>query len=266
MLIKTNKSVNTGRQPFKLFGNFNESNTMLLFHHLFIRLLAGIFIVFPLFASPQSVTVKDGLLLSLDSVAQGSSPARDFAIIYLKTTIGAKQSFEKDSESIQGLMDRFENRFGQYFLNAAIAYRDSATIPHPWQQYYANPKASALRHILHGINAHINSDLWQALVQEFTLDEIRLLKKHYYSFHRYLRNDYEDIYEYAVSVNPAIRRLHTVSLGADRWYGGWLLKKWRKRQMQIAELYYTNTNKFEKKKKRVNRKLAAINRLIAVYF
>lgn len=239
---------------------------MLLHRHLCIYFLIGVFALFPSVASSQRLALQNAFLASLDSISLSSSPAKDFAIVYLKTTIGAQKYFEKDSDSIQVLMNRFENRFFDYFLKAAIAYRDSSDIPVPWKEYYAKPNSSTIRQMLHGINAHMNNDLWQALTHEFTLEEIKILKKSYYSFHSYLQQDYNDIYDYAIASNRRMKRLHSLSLGIDKWYGAWLLKKWRKRQYTIAELFYTNSDKFYKKKKKVERKLVAVNRLIAFYF
>lgn len=239
---------------------------MFLFRHLFACLFVGIFALSPSAASSQPYAVQGAIFSSLDSICFSSSPARDFAFIYLKTTIGAKKYYENDSDSVQALMNRFENRFCEYFLKAAIAHRDSTEIPGPWKQYYTNEGASPLERILQGINAHINNDLWQALTHEFTLGELQALKESYYAFDRHLLQDYNDIYNYAFSTNRRVQRLHSFSLGIDKWYGALLLKKWRKRQLKIAGLFYTNTNKFHKKKKKVERKLMAVNRLIAFFF
>ncbi|MEI9810136.1 MAG: hypothetical protein WDO16_20965 [Bacteroidota bacterium] len=59
-----------------------------------------------------------------------------------------------------------------------------------------------------------------------------------------------------------MRLLHTFSFGLDELYGKILLKRWRKRQMQLAGLYFTDRSLFEKKRKKLQRKMDHLDQLI----
>jgi hypothetical protein len=113
--------------------------------------------------------------------------------------------------------------------------------------------------VLYGINAHINGDIWQALTNEFTLEELQQLKPSYFAYQKGLLKDYDSIYKFAYATSPRLRLFHLLSLGLDKWYGKVLLSRWRKRQMHLAELYFINEDRFRRKLKRVHRKMTRLN-------
>jgi hypothetical protein len=97
-----------------------------------------------------------------------------FLSTYLRTTeaVGAAVnagSFE-DSEWVQ----RWDVDFAELYLVAhdADVAGDRARVPRPWRLAFDAPaELPALRHVLLGINAHVNYDLPQAMLQVISPDD-----------------------------------------------------------------------------------------------
>ncbi len=202
------------------------------------------------------------LLARLDSVRQSHSVAKHFAGIYFETTIGAVNYFSTADERVQQLMGRLELQFASYFFRAAEAHVQKGTIPPGWQAYYMDTNASSLRFILHGINAHINGDIWQALTSTFTAAEIEEIKPWYFGYYRELQKEYEIVYRRALAQNKKLRLLHTLTAGLDKAYGKIMLKRWRNRQVKLALLYFNDRASFAKKLKKLQRKTKRLDRMI----
>ncbi|MBL7744043.1 MAG: hypothetical protein JNN00_11260 [Chitinophagaceae bacterium] len=202
------------------------------------------------------------LLHKLDSIRSSSSVAKYFADIYFATTANAVLYFSNADTSVQKMMGRMELRFADYFLRSADAHEKKLPIPGEWKTYYADKNASSLRYILFGINAHINGDIWQALTNEFSKEEIQELKPHYFAYYQQLLREYRLVYDQAFIRSKRLRVLHTISFGMDELYGKIMLKRWRKRQMQLAELYFDDKPLFDKKLKRLRKKMDRLDDLI----
>ncbi len=202
------------------------------------------------------------LLLRLDSLSKTNSVSHHFAGLYRETTIAAINFFSARDERVQELFDRLETRFAGFFFRSAIAYNDKAPVDEVWKAYYSDSAASPLRYILHGINAHINGDICQALIAEFSKEEIEELKPHYLSYQKELVKCYSRLYEDALEENKRMKVFHAASFGFDRLYGKILLDRWRKRQIRLAEIYYSNPLLFEKKRKRLRQKMGRLDKLI----
>lgn len=210
----------------------------------------------------QQVDNTTRLLKELDSISNSASVSRHFANIYFETTVGAVNFFGSADKRVQELIERLELRFAEYFFLSANAHRDGHPIPEVWKAYYADSNATSLRYILHGINAHINGDIWQVLTTEFSANEIKELKSAYLSYQRGLLKNYRTFYAIAFESNMKMRKIHVASLGLDKWYGKLLLARWRKRQMQIAQLFFSDKEKFEKRLKKLKQKKTHIDDLI----
>lgn len=229
-----------------------------------VVLIALIFFLAAGKAGAQKSAGTSNLMKRLDSVCHSNSIAGYFADIYFRTTDRAIDFFSGKDEAAE-LIERLELRFASYFFRSADAYQNKADIPEAWKTYYTDSAAPSLRYILLGINAHINGEIWQALTSEFSLEEIRQLKQAYFSYNRSLKKEYNDIYASALASSSRIRLIHTISFGLDRWYGKQLLKRWRRRQMKLAELYYTDPDLFKRKLERLKVKMDRLNKLITTY-
>jgi Family of unknown function (DUF5995) len=224
---------------------------------IFVALLITVFYC----RAQYNIGTKE-VLVKLDSIRNSSSVSKHFAGIYFVTTIRAIRFFSKADTNVQHLADRLEKRFAYYFFRSVYAHENNSDIPNEWKTYYADKGSPMLRYILFGINAHINGDIWQALTAEFSLEEIRQLKPAYFLYQKDLVENYKTIYQLAIESNPRIKLLHSLSFGLDKIYGKIMLHRWRKKQIKLAELYYTDRKLFEKKLDKVHRNMDRINERI----
>ena len=105
----------------------------------------------------------------LDAIPAELPHRRFFAGTYLRTTraVGdaVDQAFFEDPEWVE----RWDAAFADLYLDAAT---DEASAPRPWRLAFAAPGGlPQLRHVLLGINAHINYDLPQALLAVISDDD-----------------------------------------------------------------------------------------------
>jgi hypothetical protein len=73
---------------------------------------------------------------------------------------------------------------------------------------------------------------------------------------------YDAFYSNAIHENRRLRLLHEISGGLDKTYGKRLLITWRKRQVQLALMYYTNQPRFYKKLRELKKKKSRIDKLV----
>ncbi len=105
----------------------------------------------------------------LDGIAPELPHRRFFTGTYLRTTraVGdaVDQAFFEDPEWVE----RWDVAFAGLYLDAAA---DEAAAARPWRLAFAAPaELPQLRHVLLGINAHINYDLPQALLAVISDDD-----------------------------------------------------------------------------------------------
>ena len=105
----------------------------------------------------------------LDAIPAERAHRRFFAGTYLRTTraVGeaVDQAFFEDPDWVQ----RWDVAFAELYLDAA---GDDTRPPRPWRLAFDAPAdLPQLRHVLLGINAHINYDLPQAMLNVISDDE-----------------------------------------------------------------------------------------------
>ena len=205
---------------------------------------------------------ETSLLQKLDSLKKGGSVAKHFAELYYSTTVRATNYFMNRSQREQDFIRRFETRFANFFFRSVEARLQNISIPREWKAYFTDAELSPLQYQLLGINAHINGDIWQALTAEFSLEEIRKNKDSYYSFQNGLIEQYREFYIASRKASSKIRTLHVATAGLDKLFGKMMLVKWRKRQLQLAVLYFNNRQKFDKKLGKLQKKMEHIDHMI----
>ena len=99
---------------------------------------------------------------------------RHFHTTYLRTTRAVAEEIERGGFLDPAWLDRWDVVFADLYLDALEAWeRDKA--PGAWQIPFATardrPALQPLRHILFGMNVHINFDLPQALLAVITDEE-----------------------------------------------------------------------------------------------
>ena len=90
---------------------------------------------------------------------------------YLRTTEAVAQALRDGAFADPEWVDRWDVAFAQLYLDALDAGRRGEPVPEPWAVAFAaaaQPDLPAVRHILLGMNAHINYDLPQALLAVIT--------------------------------------------------------------------------------------------------
>lgn len=226
------------------------------------KFLHSLLFLAPHFCLSQNNDATHTLLRKLDSFQQSSSVSRHFGELYFTVTKTAVDYFSHENEQVQNFMQRLEQRFAGYFFTAAQLYREKKEIPAAWKMYYADTGRSSLQYYLLGANAHINGDIWQALTNEFSLAELIRVKKYYYRYYQKLKPVLLEIYNKAFEAFSKVRFLHNITLGLDKQYCKQMLIRWRKRQMRISMLWFTDKKKFEKKLAGLQKKMMQFDKLI----
>lgn len=129
------------------------------------------------------------LITRLDSVRMCPGNERYFGELYLQTTLSADLYIASLTGQDKLLMETLEERFAIYFFRAIDSNKKGAEVPDEWKNYF-NGKYSPLQLKLMGANAHINGDLWQALVNNFSLAGIKQLTPIYKNYNRSITKVY----------------------------------------------------------------------------
>ena len=91
---------------------------------------------------------------------------------YLRTTEAVAQALRDGFFADPEWVDRWDVAFARLYLDALDADRRGEPVPEPWAVAFraaaAQPDMPAVRHVLLGMNAHINYDLPQALLAVIT--------------------------------------------------------------------------------------------------
>lgn len=93
---------------------------------------------------------------------------------YLRTTRAVKDEINRGGFLDPEWTERWDLVFAQLYLDAFAAGEGGHVPPGPWQVAFTaaiDPAVPPLRHVLLGINAHVNYDLPQALLAVITADE-----------------------------------------------------------------------------------------------
>jgi hypothetical protein len=96
-----------------------------------------------------------------------ASPRRPFLSTYLRTTQAVGDAVDAARFIDPAWVERWDVAFAELYLDAHDAYvaGDIRAVPRPWRLAFTAPDdLPALRHVLLGINAHVNYDLPQAML------------------------------------------------------------------------------------------------------
>jgi Family of unknown function (DUF5995) len=93
---------------------------------------------------------------------------RIFLATYLRTTVAVSDAVAAADFEDPDWVSHWDAEFAELYLIAHDADQDGrdADVPRPWRlAFSAPPELAPLRHVLLGINAHVNYDLPQALLR-----------------------------------------------------------------------------------------------------
>lgn len=100
---------------------------------------------------------------------------RFFHATYLRTTRTVVDEIDRGGFADSAWLRRWDLAFAELYLDALDADRAGLAVPQPWRVAFGaageRPDLPPLRHVLLGMNAHINYDLPQALLAVISPDE-----------------------------------------------------------------------------------------------
>jgi hypothetical protein len=125
----------------------------------------------PTFSFPNLISADDAetALQTLDHNLPKSQIAvlRNFNRAYLIITQKVRQSLKKQAFENAGFLNKFDARFVNYYIRAVENYSTGAATPKAWEIAFDAAKAKSFSPLIVmalGINAHINNDISQVLL------------------------------------------------------------------------------------------------------
>jgi hypothetical protein len=108
----------------------------------------------------------------LESLRAAGDQRRHFHATYQRTTIAVADRLRDGGFNDPGWVERWDVAFADLYLDALQAALAGRRQPGPWEVAFSAPAAlPPVRHVLLGMNAHINYDLPQALLAVITDEE-----------------------------------------------------------------------------------------------
>lgn len=110
----------------------------------------------------------------LDGLTQAGDAERFFLATYLRTTKAVAAAIGRGEFDDNAWVARWDLAFAQRYLDARDLWEAQRSAPGPWDAAFgaaAGPRLPPLRHVLLGMNAHINFDLPQALLDVISDEE-----------------------------------------------------------------------------------------------
>jgi hypothetical protein len=108
----------------------------------------------------------------LESLQAAGDPRRHFHATYQRTTIAVADRLADGGFNDPGWVERWDVAFADLYLDALEAALAGRRPPGPWEAAFGAPAGlPPVRHVLLGMNAHINYDLPQALLAVITDEE-----------------------------------------------------------------------------------------------
>lgn len=200
---------------------------------------------------------------SVDSISQLKIAGSHFARIYSKVMTNEEQQITGIDSAASTFIRKFEIHFADYFLQACKDdMNGNLSSSSAWKNLFSNPSAQSLRLTLMGINAHVNGDIWQTLVNNFPEKEIRLHKKAFLACQSSIVKVYYPFFDSIALQSWYLKFMRSFTKGLVKNLGERILYKWRHRQVSLAILYYHDHEKFEKRLAHVNRKKEKIDQLL----
>jgi uncharacterized protein DUF5995 len=115
----------------------------------------------------------EDLLADMDAeqvlLAEADDLRRFFHATYTRTTRAVAEEIARGGFADNDWVHRWDLEFADFYLAALAADRAGSPVPGPWRVAFdtarQQPDMPPVRHVLYGMNAHINFDLPQALLR-----------------------------------------------------------------------------------------------------
>ena len=112
------------------------------------------------------------MAVQLELLQADGDPRRYFHATYQRTTIAVADALRSDGFDDADWVERWDVAFADLYLDALEAALAGRRPARPWEVAFGAPAdLPPLRHVLLGMNAHINYDLPQALLAVITDEE-----------------------------------------------------------------------------------------------
>jgi hypothetical protein len=122
--------------------------------------------------NPAIAGVVADMQRRLDDLPDELAHRRIFLSTYLRTTQAVGDAVERARFEDPDWVEDWDVKFAELYLRAHDADLAHDAVPRPWRLAFDAPAAlPPLRHVLLGINAHVNYDLPQALLAVITDDD-----------------------------------------------------------------------------------------------
>ena len=187
-------------------------------------------------------------ILQVDSISHTNTISSYFCKVYSMSMQNIALQIQDIDKGAKAFIQKFEIGFANYFLNACYANNEGTLLPGSvWNCYYSSHNAKPWQLILIGVNAHINGDIWHALVDNFSELEIRRYKKEILATQSSIAKVYDDVFDTIKSESSYLRFINFFTLGLAKKFGERIFFKWRKRSINLAIMYYHNQKKFKRR-------------------
>lgn len=105
---------------------------------------------------------------ALGPMRESADERRHFLSMYTRTTSAVRDELARGRFVDGEWTERWDLEFAELYLEALQRWDEDGSAPGPWQVTFeaagSRPRVPPLRHVLLGINAHVNYDLPQALL------------------------------------------------------------------------------------------------------
>jgi hypothetical protein len=199
------------------------------------------------------------LLDTLEQIMATRSPSGYFARMYHGAIEATNKHAFAQPDSVRQITFLFEKTFAPLFFRAHRNFEHRETVPQEWRAYYSSAGLTELQYQFLGMNAHINGDMWVALISNFGYDTLKKYRRAILKYQDVLNPFYDSLYD-RTRIYKKIKKLHIITLGFDRAYGKKTVFRWRKRQLKLAMLWYQDPRKFTRLLHKVKLKMKRLDR------
>ena len=174
---------------------------------------------------------------------ENSSPMAYFAILYHDVTVAVRDAIREGRFQDNPRMEKLDVIFANHYFIAYDAYTNNEETSKSWQLAFQSTTLFAptiLQHILAGMNAHINFDLSQAVI-DAAEDEIASLKHDFILVNKILREQVDAVQDKLANIWPPMRLLDWIAGKTDEAVIDFSMFKAREKAWENAEKLFDLT-------------------------
>jgi hypothetical protein len=230
------------------------------------RFLFTIILTASIPCAAQKRVLNFSQLHQLDSIAKSPSIAGHFGSLYVDFLSRVEPILATTDSTTQYLIRKFEIVLACFYISACDSFRINGKVNDPeFAAYFSDTTLSPLQYKLLGANAHLNSELAEAIMKSFSKEEWNAVKLQYPLFNRCLKETYASLYHQSLKENRKLRLIRVITLGLDKRIGYVMLNKWRRGQMRLAVSYFADSGKYTRIHRKNLRRKHRIDSMVIRY-